>query len=351
LSTGTEEHAIYHEKENKMKSAGLLANWAPILTAALALVFVAAPTASASSGTMVVSTTTTLTEDHYGNIQITASNVTLDCGGHVVFGPGVPGFAGGIQVEVGLNAVTVKRCGVTGFDVNGIYQAPGATDCRYEANVPYRNGNHGMHLESGTGYVVVDNIARSNGAIGIVLTGSTQSWIVHNTAQENDNWAGIALLDGSHDNHVVNNTSVKNRDGILLLDSTNNQVELNRASLNSTQGMNVIRSANNDVASNTLNQNLIGIELAQSGSNTVRSNTLNRNKTEGVKVFMSDGNTITRNTANENNEIGFLVWFGSSFNTLTRNVGHQNLQLDALDDGTGSGNVWSDNQFGTTSGF
>jgi len=320
--------------------------------ATLALVFIVAPTASASSGTMIVSTTTTLTEDHYGNILITASNVTLDCAGHVVFGPGVPGFNGGINVDLGLDRVTVKRCGVTAFNVNGIYHAPGATDCRYEANVTYRNGNHGMHLDSGSGYVVVDNIARSNGAIGIVLTGATQSWIVHNTVQENQNWAGIALFDHSHDNHVVNNTSVKNQVGLELIDSTNNQLQLNTASFNGTHGMFLIRSGNNDVDSNTLNQNLIGLELADSSNaNSVRSNTLNRNKTEGVKVFMSDGNTITRNTANENNEIGFLVWFGSSFNTLTRNIGRRNLQLDAFDEGTGSGNVWSENNFGTTSGF
>jgi len=43
--------------------------------------------AHASSGTMVITTDTTLTEDHQGNILVSANKVTLDCAGHVVSGP------------------------------------------------------------------------------------------------------------------------------------------------------------------------------------------------------------------------------------------------------------------------
>jgi hypothetical protein len=42
------------------------------------------PTVSATSGTLVITSNTTLTEDHAGEIVIAADGVTLDCAGHLV---------------------------------------------------------------------------------------------------------------------------------------------------------------------------------------------------------------------------------------------------------------------------
>ena len=53
------------------------------------LVFVlAASPASATTETLTITSTTTLTEDHYGSVVIAADNITLDCAGHSVIGPG-----------------------------------------------------------------------------------------------------------------------------------------------------------------------------------------------------------------------------------------------------------------------
>src|SRR6202521_291340 len=71
---------------------------------------VAAPGVHASSGTLAVTTTTTLTADQQGSISIAADAVTLDCAGHRVAGPG---FAG-IYIS-GQTGVTVKNCHVSGF--------------------------------------------------------------------------------------------------------------------------------------------------------------------------------------------------------------------------------------------
>lgn len=192
--------------------------------------------AYASSGTMVIMTDTTLTEDHQGNILLNANKVTLDCAGHTVSGPGALGFNGGIEVAGGLSGVTVRRCRVTGFDVNGIFGGGGATDGRFEANVSYSNGNHGIHLDVGSGYVVLGNTCRSNGALGIVLTGGSNSWIVKNTVEDNHNWAGIALFDGSHDNLVLENTARRNGAGVVLDGATSNQLRFNNVSTNDNQG-------------------------------------------------------------------------------------------------------------------
>ena len=58
---------------------------------------VATQVQASSSGTLVVTGNTTLTGNHVGNIQIAADNITLDCAGDTVFGPGVSGFSGGID--------------------------------------------------------------------------------------------------------------------------------------------------------------------------------------------------------------------------------------------------------------
>jgi parallel beta-helix repeat protein len=328
-------------------------NYCAAAVVALTLALGILPAASASTGTLIITTNTTLTEDHYGNILIAASNVTLDCAGHLVVGPGEPGFSGGIEVGSGNSRVTVKRCRVTGFNVNGIYGGGGASDSRFEANVTYGNGNHGMHLDTGTRYVVQDNTSRGNGAIGIVLTGASDSWIVHNTVKDNQNWAGIALLEASHDNHVVNNTALRNNIGLVVDGGSNNQLLFNSLSLNTAQGAQLIRGANNNaIELNAMNRNLIGLEITDgSNSNQVSGNFANRNTSVGFKVYASNHNTFTLNLGDSNGEDGFLVLGGSSFNVLSLNSGHHNANVDALDDDSGTGNVWKKNNFGTTFGF
>src|SRR5689334_8443113 len=171
--------------------------------AAIAVVLVVfnASLALASSGTLYVTSNTTLTEDQYGNIVVQGNNITLDCANHTVFGPGVAGFNGGIEVDFGTG-ITVKRCKVTGFDnVNGIY-AVGISNSRYSDNIIIGNGANGMHLDGGFGNQVTGNTVRSNAGNGIAITGSSQTLIEQNTVQDHKAVSGIAVI-GSDHNMVV----------------------------------------------------------------------------------------------------------------------------------------------------
>ena len=104
--------------------------------------------------------------------------------------------------------------------------------------------------------------------------------------------------------------------------------------------------------SNTANGNGGGIQIMLgSNSNTIRYNVANRSTVDGLTIYMSDGNTFTDNTVNSNGKFGFVLFGGSSFNTLTGNVGRNNGSFDAYDEGSGTGNVWTSNNFGTTSGI
>jgi len=286
----------------------------------------AAAMGSASSGTLVITQNTTLTEDHIGNISLDADNITLDCAGHTVSGPGVIYLNGGIN-GYSRTGITVKRCVVTVFQHNGIYVS--GSGGRYEGNLLYGNQNHGMALDVGSGNVVIQNTSRSNGGIGIVLTSMTDSLVANNTVQDN-RWSGIALFGDPSGNTLRSNTSNLNRQkGFWLTDSGENIVESNTA------------VGNKDLAD--------GIEMDRSHKNVFINNVVNRNFV-GFKIYMSNENTFTGNICNANGAIGFWVIFSSSYNTFTHNVGRNNPEDDADEDSSSCiGNVWSNNNFGLTS--
>src|SRR5688572_26115062 len=71
--------------------------------------------ASATSGTLVITTSTTLSEDHHGTIVLAADDIVLDGAGNTVFGDGT---GDGISVT-GRRGVTVRNVRVTGF-IQGI---------------------------------------------------------------------------------------------------------------------------------------------------------------------------------------------------------------------------------------
>ena len=346
-----------------------------------ALLVLAAP-AHATSGTLVITSSTTLTEDHFGHIVIAADNVTLDCAGHTVLAPDLPGFAGAVNVEPGLSGITVRRCNIVGSSVNGIY-TPDVSNSRYEANILQGNANHGIHIDGGSGNSVVGNTVRDNGALGIVFTVVVDSEIRANIVENNVNWAGIALFadsrrisvigntargnafgflieSGAGANTVTGNTAQQNiLEGFLLTGSAGNALIGNTANNNGAEGIILIDSDENELTGNVANRNgdhesdvFAGIALVSGSSgNLVDQNTTNGNADEGFVIEGSDSNTVTRNVSNTNGQVGFEVRGGSSGNALSRNTARRNGAFDAVDDQSGVGNVWTNNTFGTTQGI
>jgi len=323
--------------------------WA-LVTAVLLVVFNAS-LAIASSGTLYVTSNTTLTEDQYGNVVVQGNNITLDCANHTVFGPGVAGFNGGIEVDFGTG-ITVKRCKVTGFDnVNGIY-AVGTSNSRYSGNVIIGNGANGIHLDGGFGNQVIGNTVRSNAGNGIAITGSTQTLIEQNTVQDHKTTSGIAVISSDH-NMVVANISSRNGNGFLVDGGVSNELVSNTAYANPGSGFLFIRSANSNSAwLNSSNGNQYGFMVTESSNqNLLGSNTANKNQFEGFNIFSSNNNSLTGNIADGNGTYGFLVFGGSSYTVVNRNAGYKNSQFDAYQEATGTGNMWRDNRFGTTFGL
>lgn len=341
--------------------------------------FVLAPAAFATSGTLMITSSTTLTEDHYGSIYIVADNVTLDGDGYTVYGPSASGFNGLINVAY-TSGVTVKDVTVTGSQVNGLY-AEGGSNLRLEGNTFIGNANHGVHIDSMVGGDIVSNTSRSNQALGFVWTRSIDAWIADNTAMESG-WGGFALFDGSGGSTLVGNTAKGNGQGFIFDHSNGNTAIANTAQQNTERGFLIVDASRTVLTNNTSNRN--GFEgfllsaaedsiitgntanengdpdqlvyagfalLNGSSGNQLNSNAANGNGDVGFVIEASSENTLARNVANANGRIGFEVRSGSSFNVIHQNVARNNPVVDASDDQTGTGNSWTSNKFGTTSGI
>ena len=326
-------------------------NWIPLVVAVVLLVVFNASLAIASSGTLYVTSNTTLTEDYYGNVVVQGNNITLDCANHTVSGPGVAGIFGGIEVDFGTG-ITVKRCKVTGFDdVNGIY-AVGTSNSRYSDNMIIGNGANGIHLDGGFGNQVTYNTVRSNAGNGIAITGSTQTLIEQNTVQGLKTTPGIAVIGCDH-NMVVANMSSQTTIGFLVDGGASNDLVSNTAYANPGYGFLFTDGANSNSAwLNSSNGNQYGFMVTgSSNQNLLGSNTATQNQFEGFNIFSSNNNSLTGNIADGNGTYGFLVFGGSSYTVVNRNAAHKNSQFDAYQEGTGTGNMWRDNRFGTTLGL
>src|SRR4051794_29183009 len=174
--------------------------------------------ASASSGVLVVTSNTTLSEDHQGQIVIAADGVTLDCARHVVSGPGPFGI-----LLSGRSGVTVKNCDVTGFGHGiGVLSSNGNT---FTNNVSHDNSLTGFAFDQGgSANRLAGNTARGNGGNGFQIVGQSNMTLENNTAVANGDTAGIAL--GFSNNNVLrqNRSSQNANHGVHLFSSSGNQI-------------------------------------------------------------------------------------------------------------------------------
>lgn len=148
-----------------------------------ALVCVAAavllsPTASGSSGALVITSNTLLTEDHEGSIVVARNGVTLDCAGHTLNGAG-PGSGPGVELS-GRRNVTIKSCRVTNFDSGLLVVATSGS--RFMNNVAESNRLSGFELYVSSGNVLAGNRADGNLVHGVSAVGGGNNTVRENSA-------------------------------------------------------------------------------------------------------------------------------------------------------------------------
>ena len=137
--------------------------WSACVIAVAVVSAITAPAALGTTGTMVVTTDTTLAEDHQGQIVVRSSGVTLDCGGHRITGPGTVG------IEVLGTGATVQSCEVGGFGLGILVRSDGNVirDNRLTAN------GAGIQPLEADDNLVIGNAASRNSMGYVVLTPPT----------------------------------------------------------------------------------------------------------------------------------------------------------------------------------
>lgn len=142
---------------------------------------VGSTSAAPTRGTRTIVFDTTLRADHNGSVFIGVDNVTLDCAGHAITGPGRGGSVHGIHVAR-RTGVTVKNCVVTGF-------------------------NAGFLIGESDANTFINNTVK-NVSSGFTLMRSDNNTISRNVVDDANDWFGYGTFQGSKNNQFINNRAI-----------------------------------------------------------------------------------------------------------------------------------------------
>jgi hypothetical protein len=240
----------------------------------------------ATSGNWTISQSTTLMQDHYGTIKITASGVTLDCQGHWINYDASVGNAyncgGGIYtcgiaanwVSTSSAPVTVKNCNVRGAFWYGVAidhaSFPSILNTESQAT-------GGVLVSYGDHPTLNDVRAIGNAGNGIVLQAITQAVWASNVTAYGVHGTGIkvircegTILHASVTYGLGNGVTVQNSfggefvgstiwgnfgNGLAFSDHSGGLVSGNLIRFNEGEGLSFIHSTNVYVRDNTLTSN------------------------------------------------------------------------------------------------
>lgn len=273
-----------------------------------------------------------------GGLVIGADDVTLDLGGHRVFGKSRTGDGIGIAVP-GHTGVTIRNGTVAQFDA-GVVIDGGSGNLVEAITANFNQGG-----------------ARGDFGDGILISDSSGNTVQSNNVTNNGPFSGISLLGVTEDNEILSNVVASNgvpatgNDGIRVEGpgAAGNLVQGNTVTGSTLDGIAVFRgvavpggpSLNNEnrIIANTVTANGFGHLGARPG--------------DGIRVFPGPMDTVIQsNSVRDNAGNGIIVANGSTSNDILTNTAIGNARAAALfdlNDGhqTCDANVWSGNTFET----
>ena len=289
-------------------------------------------------------------------INITAENITLDCGGRYIKSD--DNFAGIYSDQFNT---TIKNCNVSMSTFSGGYgiYLYGADDS-YIFNNTLNEQRYGLYLRLTSNTRVENNTANDNSYYGIYLSNGFNNIIRYSNLSDNSYydfyvsastvlWCSNTLenVTGSggriigYYNYSVNlenkeyselilcNADNSRLDNITISGSdteNNNMLYVYRTSFSNLTNINssgneygiyFYSSSNNILMNSTLYSNIRGVYLAFSDNNLIMNNTADSNQ-YGMYIYYADKNNLTNNTINSNSRYGYYI-FQADYNTLTNN--------------------------------
>jgi parallel beta-helix repeat protein len=300
--------------------------------------------AAATSGELIITSDTMLTEDHDGTIVVRADGVTLDCGGHTVSGHRWLWYV--ILVD-GYDDVGIRNCLVTD-GLNGIAVVGLSERTLVAGNTAFDNEAAGIAADRAVGTRIIGNEASQNGGNGIQVIDVTGVNVTGNASWQNGRGIGTAGADTGvfrentlHDNRgpglsfersagnvVDSNLATRNGDGFAVLASSmGNRLTSNLASANDLSGFLLDDAHGNTLTGNVSRLNgfspdeaRTGFDVWHSSGNLLRRNRSAANASNGYYAFESSNNTFHANTATRNTHNGFGLDDGARSNTLIDNL-------------------------------
>jgi parallel beta-helix repeat protein len=279
--------------------------------------------------------TCVLTSDLNGDVEIAASNITLDCNGHIITGMG----SGTGILSNSKIGIAIKNCVVQDF-YSGIVFSSTDQSLLFN-NTAQFNSMHGFNIYHSSYNNLTLNIAQQDSEPGFVgfsiYDNSNYNTLVSNTAR-NNNMHGFVLSNSHHNNLISNTANDNGQFGFVIATSSSyNNLTSNTAQGNEDSGFKLQDASYNNLTSNTAQNNGRGIllEYAAIGSNynVISSNIIQYNPT-GL-LADSSGNHIFNNFFN--NTLNARDTSGQNYWNTTKQAGTNILNGPFI-----GGNYWSD---------
>lgn len=376
--------------ERAVVRRGVMPKTIPFLGVVVLVLALGPPASSAPSpGTLIISSNTTLTANHYGSVEIVADNVTLDCARFRIIGPSAdPWPVDGVLVDHHSGA-TIKNCvaqgfvngfnlqGVTGSTLvgntatanqeDGFFEGNGSTGNMFRNNASLSNGGNGFDVSSSnttfstnravgnqkTGWSVV-------GAIGLLMTGNQASGNAHvgfgvhlssdmtwsgNSSIRNGE-TGFDLAEASSGNTLDSSLATGNGGPGFVLEAPQNLLTNNVSRANAGSGFDVFDgSSGNELRGNlSVGNGAYGFALwPGSTGTTLATNQATGNTYEGLAVLSSSYNELLGNSSQGNTAEGISLYYGADYNVVRANVVTRNTNSGIILVGS-SHNSITDNQ-------
>ena len=293
--------------------------------------------ADLAGSTLLVTSDTTLSDDHRGSVEIEADDVTLDCAGHTISGPGTRaedeyGFVG-ILLD-GRSGITVKNCRVSGFDYGILLTArlgSGSDGNRLVNNAAFGNRLDGVRVHESEHNVLTGNIASSNGQHGFAFLGNSNI-VTKNQAFDNGS-GGFAVGGGPRDIVFAANISTGNDGHGFLIVGSGHAVVGNTAAGNREVGFS-IDGDSTSVRRNRALRNGVGGFAISGSSISMRQNRAGHNGDHGFWIT-ANSISVRRNRAVHNGVDGFAISEEFRHNAFYGNTSIRNRDHGYLILGTG----------------
>jgi parallel beta-helix repeat protein len=269
-----------------------------------------------------ITTSTTLPTDLIGctanGLNITASNVVLNCAGHTISGSSPTGY--GIYINYGLSNITIKNCTIAGFNASnkaGIFSyingTSGSSNVTIMDSIFYSNYiGIGCNVSKVSGIynwtILNNNFLNSSGSSGYGIWMIGHGTTIKGNTIKNQLMYGIRLNYGG--GNVIRDNAINHTifyDGMYIEGGVSGAdvIQNNSVTYSGQYGINLASSdtiTTTIIDNNMTNNNMEGLSLADVANKTVYHNNIHDNNANGTQVIAS--NAIELSNSGEGNYWG-----------------------------------------------